>query len=469
MNKQSINIKPHPYTIYTYLSRFLYFLIIPVLQQLLFSPETLLGKISSTLINILIIIALVVIAVYQYKSIHLQLHREALLYEKGIFVNRTTVTQYNNICSVFIQGSILPKLFGSVRMLIDTNSIADKKPLSIYTTRKNAKTITTSFWQQTNSKCLLKLASYKTLLMALTRTSVFTGLLILAPFINKIGKVLGQEYSDRLYSSMDLTSYLMIFGLPPAMAYLAGIFLIGYCISVIIQAFRYSNFTLQKQGDKIFITRGFISTSGFITSIKNISAITIKQNLFMIILRHYSTYIESIHNSKRKNTDGSMLVPIGSKALTVDIIKQLYPFSEYHTCFKPQRKSIKSYLYLPLTFLGLILAVSIYMYFSNIDRSFISIYLLFFVPLSIIWLWFRIIAFNHCCVCIGDKTAKICTYKGLTLQTTILPAKNIELTVIKQSVFQRIFGTYNLGVFIRTNKGKVLYVKHLAFHDACHL
>lgn len=57
--KKKTYLRAHPYTILTYLSRFTYLLIIPLLQHLLFQPQTLAETIASFGVNILFVLLLI--------------------------------------------------------------------------------------------------------------------------------------------------------------------------------------------------------------------------------------------------------------------------------------------------------------------------------------------------------------------------------------------------------------------------
>ena len=62
-NKRNIYKNAHPYTIYTYLSRFTYLLIIPLLQYLLFAPQSIAEIIGAVGVNLLFVLCLVLAAV----------------------------------------------------------------------------------------------------------------------------------------------------------------------------------------------------------------------------------------------------------------------------------------------------------------------------------------------------------------------------------------------------------------------
>lgn len=464
--KKSFMVKPHPFTFYTYLSRFLYLLIIPLLQRLLIQPESIWEQIGITVMNTLFILFIVWFAVLKYRSIYYHQNPAMLSFRNGLFTKRSFRIPAEHVSAVYLHANPLYRMFGAVKVYITTNALADRRNITFITSRVQGHKIMSKLTNARQKQTIYKGSFYKIVFMALTWSNVVTGLLILAPFINRIGTVLGEEYSDKIYEQMDLTEYFVRFGLPPALASIAGLLIASYIISVIIQVMRFGRFKVISQGSKIIIPKGIGIKSRFMTDIEKINAVSVKQSILMIIFRIYTLTIHTLSSSRLKG-DNNLLIPVTNIKGVKDILQNIDSVNEtYSHTVKPQKKRAKNFLFLPVfSFISVIL-LAVFMYSSPILDDFVDLFLLFFVSLTLIWICFRFIAYRKTCVSLGEKTICIKSYSKLTILRTIIPIEDTESVVLQRSIPQRLTGTCHLTFTIRSSVKRKFTARHLDIKEA---
>lgn len=463
MKDTSFKLTPHAITIYYNLSNFVYLLIIPLIQQALFRPHTLFEKIGNTIINLAFILSLFFLAFFEYRSIDYKAYRKNIKFKKGIIFTRILSISKSSVDCIYLSQGILLRIFKGSHCFQGTPSLKSKNNIKFILKNKEYDNIIKGSLTHSKAKVLYKSKFFKVLIMTLMQSNAFTGLLILAPFVNKVGTVLGQKYSEQLYDTMNLTHYFIVFGLPPAMAYLAGLLFTGYVVSIIINLLNESRFKLRKNGSDIIITKGIIKKSFYMTNRKNINAITVKQSLFMYLTSIYSILLHTV-KSGVPNKENRLLIPMTvekDKDNLITCIKRMD--LDFKKVIRPPKKTIKNFLLLPIVYcISVILLWFIFKAF-NFTAAFADVFLLYFISFGFVWLFFRLLAYKHSAFLINNRSIKLQSFKGFNLYTTYVFIKDIGKIKIKQNPFQQLFGMCHLYVYICDSKNSKLTVKHLDY------
>lgn len=460
--------KTHPYTILEYLSKFSFLFIIPVLQQLIIRPRSLLEIINTMGINILILFLIVAFSIKEYSAINYHSSKHCLYLSYGVIFKKRSTIPYKNIHSITVTQSIIPAIFGSIRLTLDTPSKkTTKADISINLSNKNLNNTLKTINPKTSYKTVYTSSTPKIILMSASWSNSAAGLLFLAPFINKLGTLIGEEATERLYSTVDISLQLVAFGVPPIAATLAYILLAGWVISLLLQISRYTGFTVLKFKDNILIKRGLINTYSRILKITDISAISVKQSLLMKILKLESAYINAVGNSKEKG-DKNMLIACASKkalkqslyntipeSLFVDLTKQSL-FSIF-----PKTASIKSFLFVPVSIFIFSLVISIIFYTNSNYKQFIILFLIFIIPVLIWWILFRVSAYRHSKACLYPKQLLINGFRRLSLISGNIPLNKIQSIQITQNPLQKKVKRANLKIYVFSERKDYFLVKHL--------
>ena len=105
----------HPVTTWNYLSRFSFFLIIPVIQILLSRPKG--WILFSSLITLLFLILL---AVFQYLANRYSIDEHESIYKSGILIKKNRFIPSQRFLSAIVQITPSLSIFGAARLYLDT-------------------------------------------------------------------------------------------------------------------------------------------------------------------------------------------------------------------------------------------------------------------------------------------------------------------------------------------------------------
>lgn len=464
--------KAHPYTVFEYLSKFSFLFIIPLLQQLIVPPKRLLETLNTFGLNILLVFIIVAFSIKEYTAINYHSSKSCLYISHGIFLRKRSTIPYKNIHSIAVQQSVIPAIFGSTKLSLDTPSKkSTKADISINLSHKSLKQTLKTICPKASRETVYTTSIYKIILMSAFWSNSATGLLFLAPFINKLGTLIGEEAANRLYSTVNISLQLVAFGVPPIAATLAYILFAGWIISLLLQISRYTGFTVFKFENNILIKRGLINTYCRILNINDINAISIKQSLLMKIFKLESAYINAIGNSKEKG-DKSMLIACASqkslkKSLYNIIPENLFVDINKNALFSvsPKLKTIKSFIFVPVSILTIGLTISTILYNNSNYEQFIILFMIFIIPVLIWWTIFRIIAYKHSKVCLYSNNLLINGFKHLSLVSGNISLNKIQSIQITQNPLQQKTKRANLKVYIFSEREDYFIVKHLNLTD----
>lgn len=124
--------------------------------------------------------------------------------------------------------------------------------------------------------------------MAATTSSAVTGMIIGVPIINKAGKLLGLALDSILLNEINNVSGQVKSYFPPIVSAITLIFLLSYAVSFVYSFFKYINFKLFLEKDKLEVRSGFFVRSR--TSFKKFSVndVIIDQTPLMRLFKRYA-------------------------------------------------------------------------------------------------------------------------------------------------------------------------------------
>ncbi|MGN1050978.1 MAG: PH domain-containing protein [Acutalibacteraceae bacterium] len=460
----------HPYTIWAYLGDSWFVLLIPLVQNILYAPKSIVAIITNFGINILFVILLFTAIILESTSIKYQ-EKEASLYaKKGFILKRRADIPYNSIHSVTVQKNIFPMLFNARKIYINTPAIKGTSgDYSLYVSKKKEKALKSNIFSEKSLDHTYNGGSLRVIVMSAFWSNSLTGLLIFVPILNKISNIFGEQYGEILYQSFDISDYIISVGVPPVLAGLATALLIGWCVAFVVQLCRYGFFKSQLYGDNIVISRGVFNRLQFATKKDKINAITIKQSIPMLILNLKTVCIHTIGAGLQKG-DKSVLMPAERSHKIKRFINRIFktPKRENQT-LSVRKRDIMAYLWFPIySILGTLLlgAVLIYLgYFNTIVR------IPYFVVLTILiyWLFFRMYCHSKAGISISEEAVQIDYFKRLNRTTTIIPYDKIQFLELYQGPPQRIFKTAHLKVYIYSQHKEYFKIKHLKYKELSHI
>lgn len=453
----------HPYTIWEHISRWALLLLIPLSQQLLMQPDQFYEQLRLAGLQLALLAGFLFLSAAQRRATGYHAGQQALSYQKGLLFRRQMRIPYRYFDSVTVRQTMAPALFGAARLFLDTPAGGKKHAdVSLTLSRKN-------LWRTADTVCppggrdlLYRAGAGRILLMSAFWSNPGTGLLLLAPFIKRLGDVLGEEISSRLYATVDFSLQLAAWGIPPVSAALAYILFSGWAIALLVQVFRYGNFKLYGGGDLLVIRRGLVNSSQRMFRGSRISALSIRQSLLMRMFRLYSGYVHNIGSGKDKG-DRSMLVAAAPyKELTRLLHKTVPGLPTAHECpVCPSRGTLKSYLLIPLCFAGSFFAVMLSPFLFGFYSRLFTLTSVFAAPFFCWWGALRFSAQRTSGLSRTSSALLVSGYRRLTLYFTAIPWDRVQMVSLTQNPFQRRSGRCNVRVSLYSESRETFVVKQL--------
>ncbi|MDP4120668.1 MAG: PH domain-containing protein [Bacillota bacterium] len=404
----------------------------------------------------------------KYRSVSYLSGEVRFHYKQGVFFRRKTFIPYEFIHSIVISNNIFPRIFGAKHLQVNSaTSILRKSAINLWVSQKEK----TGF-SNIPLTVIYKGSFKRILLMATTWSNSLSGLIILAPIIQKVGNILGKKYEEQLYHTFDISTYIAMVGIPPLMAFIAGFIIVGYAVSFTVILFRYGLFEAfsgEKNENFVVINRGILNKNTFITKTMRINAIEIRQSILMRLLHISSVYINTIGTGIIKG-DKSLLIAAESDTVINDTLRKFKLQPDYfQNKIKLPKRAWMSYLSLPLYFLigaaTLLVLLIFFGFFSPVVRL---VFILAF-PIIIIWVIFRLEAAKQSALSLSDNAVKICYFHKLNLTKTIIPIQKIQFCSVKQNIFQKIAHTCNVQFYVYSAKRTSFIIKNLDYKKTIEL
>lgn len=457
----------HPFTIFTHFKTSVVLLLIPVIQQILFQPQGIFELISTMGINALYIISLISYSVASYRCYTYSVTTQSIRIKNGFFVKKYFNVPFEKIQTINFHKNIIAWFCGALKVSFDTPAGLSKVyDISLYLSKKNTKYIRKKIEANNKPKYIYRSGNFRILLMSAFWSNPAAGLLFAAPFISKMGNIVGQEITDILYNSMDFFWKTVAFNISPAATTVANVLIFGWTVAVLAQFFRYGRFESYRQGDYIVVSRGIINKNISFTRADRIAAVTINQSLLMHILNLYSSGIFTIGAGKLKG-DKSLIIAAEKKDKLYRSLKSTVHFSaKEKKVIYPQKNVIFSYICIPVYItVGVILLIMIADYFTVINELFKIIMVFAVIPL-LWWIVFRLFSYRYSHLAVNENYLIVCGYKIWTLKKYIIPFDKIQYISIKQNIFQRRKGMCDIKVYLYFEKRAFHIVRHISKNKA---
>lgn len=458
MNKRLVRVKPHIFTFYKIFSKVFIIMILPFLQQIFFHPENIMQKFGYTIFNISFIITLFIFIFLEYRYIECYHISKSTFFKKGVIRHNEIILPDKEITALCFTRTFLQWIFNSYTVYIDTTTSFNLKRVEIITFKKSALRLISAITNRPFGTCIYKSRFFHPLIMSLIHSDALTGAFAVSVLIKRIGNILDNSLANSFQQQIIGFPKMIISGLTPALAYIAGFIFAGYIFGLLKQLLESINFSVLINRRFIFIFRGIIKKSIICVNRKNTLGILVKQTLLMYITKLNSLYLLY---SGFKDKQTRIYIPVVNNGCIDKYTAPVIPHENRSKMIKPPKSSIIGYIGFPLAYIVVIIALCIYMYKSFETNIIARITALVLAPFGFLWLWFRILAFPHCSISYGKNTVEIRYYYHLSLMTAIVKRSSITKVVISQNPFQRISGKCHIKFYVCDKKKIKIKVKGL--------
>ncbi len=456
-----LTVKTHPLMIFKFTRRYIFILLFPLFRGLLNYGAT--GSLSSLVIMELILAFLIIfVSVLRWMSFSVIFRDDCLVVDSGVIIRRHAVMPTEKISVSYTGHNPLLALLGAVSVRIDTDSGFRKKAdFEIYFSRKAAKAYELMFEPKNDGKIRYRSRFGMAVIMALANASALTGLIVLAPAINRAGEVLGDRLNYNLRDTLSLATALIGKIIPPAATVIAIIFVAGFAVSFLITFFKYIPFCMHESDDKITVEHGFISYHRTVINRPSINAVVVNIPPVMRALRFCWVGISAAGYGKKRG-ESEVVLPAVNMRQANDFQLGIFDLSDdgrYDlTC---SRRVLKRAVYMPaiLLMLSVVAEVILVLLFSAFSGM-IALIITFVQLIILYFLSVRINYQRNGGVSIYDGVT-MHSYKRLTIKKMRVKKDKTCMIRISEGPFERRYGVVRMAVTVRSERPMTLTAANL--------
>lgn len=459
----------HPVTIWGYLSRFSFLLLLPAVQILLSRPKG--WILFSNLIGLFLVVSL---AVFQYLACGYRIGERELTYKSGILLRKSRLIPTQSFLSAIVRLTPPLSLFGAAQLYLDTPAGSKRNADIVMALSKKG---LLNLWDTmtAQSKLIYHASNTRILLMAASWSNPASGLLLAAVLLNHAGRLVGQELTERLYATVNQSYMLVTLGIPPATAFLGYLLAAGWAVAFLNQFLHYANFSIgtvptvtdtpiiiNSEDDAITTTRGYFVKNRQLLSRNAICAISVRQTLVMRIFKLYSAYLHTFGSGKEKGDRSLLFAAINKHELRQNLAALFHtnPLSTDDTQNQahPSKSAFIGFLFAPVFLLigALSLIVVLYWVYPEFAP------LVFFSFPPILWQFaIHYFAWHSSKLCVKKDTIIASGYSRLTLYTACIPHQQLQRISVQQNFIQRFSGQCTLQLCTGAEKTGCFVVNHL--------
>ncbi|MFP7478575.1 PH domain-containing protein [Terribacillus saccharophilus] len=421
------------------------------------------------LIGVILIVSGLFGFLYWYRFTY-RMEEDELRIESGVFIRKKRYISRHRIHSVNTSANILHRLFGLVKLEVQTagggkeaeGMIPAISKLEAEEIQQFVKRKETSALQgdTENAPIREERTSYRLSfrrLLAAAATSGGTG--VIFGFLFAITQQADEVVNINIYSFV--YDWLLQQSLLLSIIFVIGSLALTWMVAMVGTILKYCFFEISKQGNELFIRRGLLEKREMTIPLHRVQALKIEENIFRqpFGLLAVSAEIAGGAADTDKNSFSTVLFPLLKKSELAGFLDELLPeFTVQPSYRKPPKRALLRYLFLPSIISVLITGVLIY-YFGG--------YGLLALPLVVLTIVFSSLSYLDAGV---SWTTDLLTmrYRELTRVTVHVNRKKVQAFYGSQHYFQskKNLGTLKIAVASGGTMGSRFKVKHLEEQDA---
>ena len=247
-----------------------------------------------------------------------------------------------------------------------------------------------------------------------------------------------------------IIAFLVFFGL-----------LIAWLISVLLTLIANYQFTIQRDEDHIYISRGLLEKKKVSVPFKRIQGIKITQNPLRELFGYATVTVESAGGSVGDKEEKIRLFPLAKTKDIVPILEDLFPDMDWSPeMVGAPKRSVHFYYRLDLLWMVPVLGAISYLFYPY---GLFSLIVIPFIVLIGIW------QHRTAGYALGDKQITM-VFRGISKHTFYMMKKRVQAVEVSQSVFQRRKGIASIQATIKSGMlGATARVEHMEKEDASNI
>jgi putative membrane protein len=391
--------------------------------------------------------------------------------KSGIFVRKNLYLTKDRIQVIDITSGVIQRLFGLVKLDIQTAGSSSREATIEAITIEKAKEINRILRSETNDEAgsesvdnaesivkdeILKsfdLPGKELLIAASTSGSFGIALSILATLFSQI---------EPIISESEMFEYL--FGMLPSqtdtvlIVTVIIIFVVcAWLISFFSTLFKYGDFRLEVKEKEIVISRGIFEKKRITVPYNRIQAIHVAEGMIRQPLGYASIQLESAGYGDDKGTGSIVLFPLIRQDQILTLLKDVLPdYQKQHEGIKPPPRAVRRYIFRSAF---MVTAITAGLYFAFDLNNWIWIFPL----LSVVWGWLK---YKDAAVAWGEDIF-LFRSRSLSKTTAFIRKNRVQDITISQSWIQRFRNLCTTQIHVASgDQGKSFTVRDLEYGEA---
>ena len=316
--------RAHPLMLVSLIKPFLFVLVLPVLKGVIqyIIKRRVTGVLTLELIAFMII---TLIAALRCRSFRLICGKSGVTVKMGVLFKSTAFISVNKLSSVQTVRNPIDAVFRAVSYRINTEAgPKGKSDFDFKLSTKDSAEVSRLLYGEDNYTAV-KFSVFKVAVMAATTSSAVSGMLIGVPIINKTGKLLGIALNNILLDEINSVSSGFKSYFPPIVNAITLVFLLSYAVSFVYSLFKYINFKLFLEKEKLEVRSGFFVRSRSAFKKSSVNDVIIYQTPLMRIFKRYAMKV-SVGGYGGSKSETAVIVPSGRRGEIKRQFQAYFPF-----------------------------------------------------------------------------------------------------------------------------------------------
>lgn len=423
-----MELRPHPLYIWYDARKWIWLLLIPVLRAL-FSPRDALSILFASFRDVGIALLLIGYSFLKWQGARYRLHSGVTL-EQGLLFHRALRVVEEGAASVEVERTPLMWLTRASRVRVNTAGLRRRADATLYLHARQARSLVGS-GSVHRAGALYAARVWPVTVLAASGSNAAVGLLTLAPALRQAGELLGSQVPDQVYSLVDRVLSL---GLPPLFRSLANLLVLSWGAAFLGSWLRYVGFAARREGDNLHLTSGLLTRRNTFIDSHKITALELRQTLFMRIFRLYTATITAAGYGREKGARPVVVPAARAKELSAALDRLMPDYPICSSCLRPQAAQILRFAGLPLAMMA---AGFLPLWLGGVWRAAAAVW---FVGTGW-WLLIRLAGFRWSGFGVGSGAVTIRYSRGLALYAVHVPLEVADCVILRRSPFQRRSGT----------------------------
>lgn len=458
--------RAHPIMIVNLIKPFLFVLVFPLLKGVVqyFTKGEITGVLTLELIAFAVI---TLFAALRCSSFRLICGESTVTIKIGIILRCKSVISISKLSSVQTVQNPADAVFRAVTYRINTEAgPKGSADFEFKLSLKDSREVSRRLFGDKNPTAV-KFSVFKVAVMAATTSSAVTGMIIGVPIINKAGKLLGLAIDKMLYDEINNVSEKVVTYFPPIVNTITLIFLLAYAVSFFYSLFKYINFKLYLEKDKLEVRSGFFVRSRTSFKKESVKDVIIDQTPLMRVFKRYAMKV-SVGGYGNSKSESAVIVPSGRRGEIKRQFSIYFPFLEpdgklLHA--KRDNRTKNRFLYFPKLYFIIILVLSTVL--SLIFKSFNRLILFLTVVICCVIFYYAylcIFEFRFGKLKMG-KNVYAQTVKGFNTCELYCPRENVGQIKLIRNIPDIPRKTCKVVVSVCSESADSIKVRHLNYEE----